>query len=80
VHGGGTETIACIFDITSKDRDECNRHLNEQASQGCYYTGRTKAMTINGTPRSTVWVKGTWDASVPPTNHLAQSMDVATID
>jgi hypothetical protein len=39
VHGGGTETIACIFDITSKDRDECNGHLNELASQGCFCTG-----------------------------------------
>lgn len=42
VHGGGTTTIACIFDITSATRDECNAHLNDLAAQGCYCSGPDK--------------------------------------
>ncbi|GLQ46716.1 hypothetical protein GCM10007862_17670 [Dyella lipolytica] len=42
VHGGGTTTIACTFDITSEDYDTCNNHLNDLAAQGCYCTGPTQ--------------------------------------
>jgi len=45
--GGGTHpdvgptAIACVFDITSKTRDDANAHLNDLASQGCECSGPT---------------------------------------